>query len=69
MLMLVVVYTALFNRRARTRAWRLRRRVVYVLNWYQIWVGQGYTAEGSSLRCATCGASPSRSSSTSSGRL
>ena len=47
MLALVIVYTALFKRE---ELGRLRGDVLaalgYVSNWYQIWVGQGYTAEG-----------------------
>ena len=65
----ITIYTALFRRDA---LGQLRGDVVaalaYVSNWYQIWVGQGYTASATSLPCATCGASPSRSSSTCCGR-
>ena len=47
MLALVIVYTALFKRE---ELGRLRGDVLaalaYVSNWFQIWVGQGYTAEG-----------------------
>ena len=47
MLALVVVYTALFKR---DELGRLRGDVLaalgYVSNWFQIWVGQGYTADG-----------------------
>ncbi len=47
MLTLVVVYTALFKR---AELGRLRGDVLaglgYVSNWFQVWVGQGYTAEG-----------------------
>ena len=47
MLTLVIVYTALFKR---AELGRLRGDVLaglgYVSNWFQIWVGQGYTAEG-----------------------
>ncbi|HET9547897.1 MAG TPA: acyltransferase, partial [Desertimonas sp.] len=47
MLALVTVYTALFKRE---ELGRLRGDVLaalaYVSNWFQIWVGQGYTAEG-----------------------
>ena len=47
MLAMVVVYTALFKRE---ELGRLRGDVLaalgYVSNWFQIWVGQGYTAEG-----------------------
>ncbi len=46
-LALVIVYTALFKRE---ELGRLRGDVLaalgYVSNWYQIWVDQGYTAEG-----------------------
>ena len=42
--------------------------IFYVSNWYQIWVGLGYTRRPTSPRCATCGAWRSRSSSTCSGR-
>ena len=47
MLALVVVYTALFKRE---ELGRLRGDVLaalgYVSNWFQVWVGQGYTADG-----------------------
>lgn len=47
MMFLVVAYTALFMR---DTLGQLRGDVVaglgYVMNWYQIWVGQGYTAAG-----------------------
>jgi peptidoglycan/LPS O-acetylase OafA/YrhL len=47
MLFLVITYTALFESNA---LGQLRGDVVagltYVTNWYQIWVGQGYTAAG-----------------------
>ena len=47
MLALLTVYTALFRRE---ELGRLRGDVLaglaYVSNWFQIWVGQGYTAEG-----------------------
>ena len=47
MLALVTVYTAMFKRE---ELGRLRGDVLaalgYVSNWFQIWVGQGYTAEG-----------------------
>jgi len=47
MMILVTIYTALFRRDA---LGQLRGDVVggffYVSNWYQIWVGQGYTAAG-----------------------
>ena len=47
MLVLLTVYTAVFRRDA---LGQLRGDVIagltYVSNWYQIWVGQGYTATG-----------------------
>ena len=69
MMTLLMIYTAIFER---DTLGKLRGDVIagvgYVTNWYQIWVGAGYTACSTSPRCGTCGASPSRSSSTSSGR-
>ena len=47
LLVAVTIYTALFQRDA---LGQLRGDVLaalaYVSNWYQIWVGQGYTAAG-----------------------
>ena len=62
------IYAALFDRRRARQdpRRRHRRRCCYVSNWYQIWIGQGYTSRDRLRpRCATCGAWPSRSSSTS----
>ena len=48
MLIGVTIYTALFRRDAlgQLRGDVARPRSTYVSNWYQIWVGQGYTATG-----------------------
>lgn len=45
MLALLIVYLAIFMREARGRTrGDIIAGVTYVSNWYQIWVGQGYTA-------------------------